>query len=586
MTHGGPSRGQALIGELGRRHVFRVAAIYAVVGWVLVQVADTVFPRLALPDWSATLVIVLVAIGFPLALVLAWAYDLGPAGIQRTAGAEAIAGVASPVAPAVSPASSASPLPAPADSSPPDDHSIAVLPFVNMSPDAGNEHFSDGLTEEIMADLCMVRALRVTSRTSVMTYKGSSKGAREIGRELGVRYLLEGSVRRAGDSLRVTAQLIDAEGDVHLWSDKLTGDLDDVFAFQERISRHIVDALRVQLTADEDRRLATRSTADVEVFDLYLQARQEMWRFRQESLEVTDRLVREGLARDPDNALLHCVLGTVHAMRVAMRFSGDLTELDRAERHAARAAQMDNGLPQLHVLRGIIAYGRKRMLESARHFLAALEISPSNPDALLWIAFHMVWSGRVDEARPYANRLRLVDPLSAHNLNLYGMVALLDGRPAEAAVIAREWVTREPEAFLGWVELAVAHVHAGRHDDALAVLEEASPFCAAVPPARAMIELLHAALTGDRAGVLQTLEDEGVDALREDEFCGLVLGGPLALVGEVGPAVEWLRRGIENGALWYQLIDGPHTLFAALRAHPEFGSAVAEMRRRSQQFRV
>ncbi|HQR18977.1 MAG TPA: serine/threonine-protein kinase, partial [Gemmatimonadales bacterium] len=160
-----------------------------------------------------------------------------------------------------------------------DDKSLAVLPFVNRSADAENEYFAEGLTEELITDLARVRALRVISRTSSMQLKGTTKGMREIGRELGVRYVLEGSVRRAGNSLRITAQLIDTLSDAQLWAEKYNGTMDDVFDVQERVSRAIVDALNVTLSSDEDRRLAARPIQDVRAFELYLQARQELRRY-------------------------------------------------------------------------------------------------------------------------------------------------------------------------------------------------------------------------------------------------------------------------------------------------------------------
>ena len=158
--------------------------------------------------------------------------------------------------------------------------SIAVLPFTNLSTDPENEYFADGLTDEVTADLSKVRALRVTSRTSAMTFKGTAKDCKTIARALGVRYVLEGSVRRAGRRLRITAQLVDASTDHHLWADKYDGDVEDVFAFQERLARVIVDALKLELSADEDRRLAEHPIGSLPAYECYLRARQEGWRWR------------------------------------------------------------------------------------------------------------------------------------------------------------------------------------------------------------------------------------------------------------------------------------------------------------------
>lgn len=163
--------------------------------------------------------------------------------------------------------------------------SIAVLPFANLSTDPDDEYFADGLTNEVTADLSRIGALRVIYRTSAMTFKRTTKDVGTIARELGVRYILEGSVRRAGDRLRITAELIDAARDDHIWADKFDGSVEDVFAIQERLARVIVEALELRLTADEDRRLADRPIADVHAYQCYLRARHEAWRWRGDAID-------------------------------------------------------------------------------------------------------------------------------------------------------------------------------------------------------------------------------------------------------------------------------------------------------------
>ncbi|HET6899036.1 MAG TPA: hypothetical protein VFK70_11835, partial [Vicinamibacteria bacterium] len=194
----------------------------------------------------------------------------------------------------------------------PPEKSIAVLPFANLSTDAENEYFADGLTDEVTADLSKVRALRVTSRTSAMTFKGTAKDCKTIARELGVRYVLEGSVRRAGRRLRITAQLVDASTDHHLWADKYDGGVEDVFAFQERLARVIVDALKLELSGDEDRRLGEHPIGSLPAYECYLRARQEGWRWRPDAIDRAVRLLRDGLALVGENARLYAALGLAH----------------------------------------------------------------------------------------------------------------------------------------------------------------------------------------------------------------------------------------------------------------------------------
>ena len=187
--------------------------------------------------------------------------------------------------------------------------SIAVLPFVNLSPDPENEYFADGLTDEVIADLSKVRALRVISRTSSMALKGTNKDVRTIGRELGVRFVVEGSVRRAASRLGISARLIDASTDDHLWTEKYDGTVDDVFTMQERLARTIVDALQLQLTADEHQQLVARPISNVHAYECYLQARQAAFRWHQDAIDHAIQLLHNGLAIVGDNAELYAALG-------------------------------------------------------------------------------------------------------------------------------------------------------------------------------------------------------------------------------------------------------------------------------------
>ena len=223
MTDGG-SRIGSWLAELRRRKVFRVAVVYLVAGWLLIQVADATFGPIGLPDWALTLVIVLIALGFPLACILAWAFDVTPRGFARTPavpGPDA-GGTARPPAPVATPA----PVPvaqAPVNTSPA--QSVAILPFVDMSAGRDQEYFCDGIAEEIINALCCVRSLRVASRTSSFQFKGRPADVREIGRSLGVGSVLEGSVRKAGDRVRITAQLVNTSDGYHLWSESFDRDL-------------------------------------------------------------------------------------------------------------------------------------------------------------------------------------------------------------------------------------------------------------------------------------------------------------------------------------------------------------------------
>jgi TolB-like protein len=246
------------------------------------------------------------------------------------------------------------------------DRSIVVLPFSNLSPDPDNEYFSDGLTEEIISDLSKVRALRVISRTSAMQLKGAKKDIRTIGRELGVRYVLEGSVRKAGSSLRMTAQLIDAASDTPLWSEKYSGTIDDIFEVQERVAREIVKALDVTLTSDEHSQLKERPIADVRAFELFLQARQERRRY------AADRavpLIREAIRIEGETPPLMAELAWAKVMLVRAGMSPDRAPLEEANREARELLLRAPDAPYGHSILAHIEYERKNLPEAVHQRL-------------------------------------------------------------------------------------------------------------------------------------------------------------------------------------------------------------------------
>ena len=280
--------------ELKRRNVYKVAVAYAVVGWLVIQVTATIVPALHLPDSLTTAVVVLTLVGFPVALVIAWAFEMTPEGMKRTENvspdevipqwskkkfAALIIGVAAIAAALLAfqlLRSSRSTITATADAK-----SIAVLPFVNMSADKNDEYLSDGMTEELINLLARVPGLRVPGRTSCFAFKGKNEEGifHQIGEQLHVRTVLEGSVRKAGDKLRVTAQLVKVADGYHLWSEDYDGDVKDIFTFQSNVAKRVVDALQMQLGTNETRALTKKPTENPEAYRLYLLGRNEFGKY-------------------------------------------------------------------------------------------------------------------------------------------------------------------------------------------------------------------------------------------------------------------------------------------------------------------
>ena len=343
-----------------------------------------------------------------------------------------------------------------------DRRSIVVLPFANLSPDADNAYFSDGLTEELIADLAKVNALQVISRTSSMQLKGTKKSVRTIGQELGVHYVLEGSVRKAGNSLRITAQLIDVATDAPLWSDKYSGTMDDVFEVQERVSREIVKALGVRLTSDEIRRLADRPIADPRAFELYLQARQQIrryaiprpcrsWKRRFASRARRRRSWRCGRGR-------RCGRCASAWRRISRRWMRPSARRDRCSPTSGRAVRAC-AARQSQVRARSSARG-------LRNFRRAVELEPNDTDSLVMMAFTLVGAGQDDAAQALAPRLMQCDPLSAATWMAAGGPLWFVGRAEQGIPIMQRGIEIDPDNFVAHWCLGYACAVAGRLDDA------------------------------------------------------------------------------------------------------------------------
>src|SRR6266487_5137664 len=270
-------------GELKRRNVYKVAIAYGVVAWLLIQVATQVFPFFEIPNWAVRLVVLLLVIGFPVAVILAWAFELTPEGIKRAEDVDLSKSVRRKTGRkldffiiavlllviAVLVFQRLHPNVSPAGSSPPK-KSIAVLPFENLSEDKANAYFADGIQEEILTKLAGIGDLKVISRSSAAKYKSKPEDLKTVARELGVATVLEGSVQRAGDKVRVNVQLVDAHVDTHLWAKSYDRDLKDVFAVESEVAQEIADALRAKLSPSQSNALAAIPTHDTEAYDLFL----------------------------------------------------------------------------------------------------------------------------------------------------------------------------------------------------------------------------------------------------------------------------------------------------------------------------
>jgi serine/threonine protein kinase/Flp pilus assembly protein TadD len=461
---------------------------------------------------------------------------------------------------------------------------IVVLPFANLSPDPDNAYFADGLMEEVIADLSRVRALTVISRTSSVKLKETGWDLRRIGRELNVRYALEGSVRRAGSTLRITAQLIDVETDVHLWAEKYSGTVDDVFDLQERLSRQIVEALQITLSPPEDREIAARPIADLRAFEYYQRARQEYYRYTAEGMAAARALAEHGLAVVGPHEALYGMLGTVYAWSPVVLAGDEETTLREAEACARRAFELNPNSAQGLSIMGQLAYRRGNAGEAVRLLAQACAADPNNPDAMHQLGGAYLLGGRIGPMREVLTRLAELDPLTASNHCLLGLSYLLGGDPAGALPSHRRAVELDPRSTICRVCDAVALVAAGREAEAASQFEwlEHQP---SDDHLAAVALRFRRGLTGDREAVRSPPSAAERATAESDEFWSYLMAAAYALVGEADQALSWLEHAVTvRGWVDYVYFTRHDRFLERVRPTRHFQELMASARERYARF--
>ncbi len=427
LSDPGPRGLQTLLAELKRRKVFQLAAVYGATAFVVLQVADLSFPRLGLPDWTVTFVLVLELAGFPFALVLAWAYETGPGGLRRTEPAapgelEAIvaeprarrwpAGIAAVVGVLLLGAAAAWGFGLVGHRHARYD-SIAVLPFTNMSGDPANEYFGDGLAEELLNSLANIPGLKVAARTSAFALKNSKLGVRAIGDTLGVAAVLEGSVRRSEGRVRIVAELSDARTGYDLWSHTYDRPMTELFAVQSAIASEIVDALAIRLSGGAAS-LARGGTSNVAAYDIYLEGRQKWATRRVPELRAAVDDFEVALSRDSSFALAWSGLAdAIDAL--AFRDGSSRRLVPRGKYAAQRALILDPELAEAWASLGQLYCDFDRDWVMAELALRrALALKPSYASAARWLSDILRYTGRPAEALEFGRRAVELDPLSPH----------------------------------------------------------------------------------------------------------------------------------------------------------------------------
>jgi serine/threonine-protein kinase len=540
-----------LLAEMQRRRVFRALVGYGIAAFAVLQIIEPLMHGFHWPEAVLSYVVVALAAGFPIVVGLAWIFDVNAGRIERTPPAGHASGLrGAPLAVVLAGIGvlAATPglvwyfllrggsRPGAATARAP---SIAVLPFVNLSGGQENEYFSDGVTEEIINALANVEGLRVVARTSAFSFKGRNLNVRQIGDELNVATVLEGSVRREGNQLRVVAQLIGAADGYHLWSKTYDRELKGVFSVEDELARAIVQALKPKLVQGPD--LVAQSTASTEAHDLYLRGRY-FWNQRtKEGLTQATALFGRVIALDPSYALAHSGLADSYALSIDYGQARAAEVLPEAKAHALKALELDDALAEGHASLGIIGIKDYQWGTAERELKRAIELRPGYATAHHWYALGLAWTGRVAEARAEAEQARQLDPTSMIINNLVA-ITLFISRDYEGAV-AQEIKTLElnPAADVPRFFLALSYQQLGRFAEALAALDKAPAQNSGLQTVRARV----LAASGDRAAAQRLLGEIEKRFAAEPVPRGALAAVHLAL-GDKDGTFQLLGRGVEE----------------------------------------
>ena len=407
--------------ELQRRKVYRVAAAYIIAAGFIIQIGSAVFPAWELPNWTLRLVIVLLLAGFPVALILAWAYDVTPQGIQATPkvpGGHRRRNIILLVAAGAIISTAAGFFLLPRASARKIDKSVAVLPFQNLSDEKANAYFAEGIQNEILTKLATVRDLKVISRTSTAKYQSKPDNLKTVAQELGVSTILEGTVQRAGDKVRVNVQLIDARADTHLWAKSYDRDFKDVLAVESEVAAQIADALKANLSPSESHVLAAARTENTEAYDLFLRGQYEFHQAESslaaDAYDRADAFYRQALARDPNFAEAAAELARNRLSRHWFVSPLAPAELEEVKSLIDRALALAPNSPEAHFALGLFFYWGHRQYENAlAEFNRTLELQPNNADARAFCAWVYRRRGEWERSLADSQRAEELDPRDA-----------------------------------------------------------------------------------------------------------------------------------------------------------------------------
>ena len=464
--------------------------------------------------------------------------------------------------------------------------SIIVLPFVNMSPDPDQEYFSDGLTEEIIADLSLsqIRDLLVISRSSAMTFKGTKKTISDIARAVNVRYVLEGSVRKAGNNLRITAQLIDADTDANLWAEKYSGTLDDVFDIQEKVSGSIVDALKLKLHPEEKKKIAEHPIGNVQAYECYLKANAEIFKFSEDAIDRAISYLQHALGIIGDNAFLYSSMALAY-WNLANIGAKQEEYFAKAEECVKMAFTTDPEFPKAHAVLGWINH-HGNPLKSAYHLKKALAVSPDDPFALRGLVIvYTVHVGKASVGVPLWEKLVQIDPLDPMTVAIQGVLYFYGGQYDKALEAWRRYYSIDPENPYSQFWYSLALCYHNQSDQAFPIMDQ----CAEANPRNAIARLgivLKHGILKDKDKAFQEMTPDFQKTCQRDPTYSHHLAGIFALLEAKEEALDWLEKAVNLGFINYPFLNEYDPFFENIRGEKRFKILMERVKDEWEHFEV
>jgi TolB-like protein/Tfp pilus assembly protein PilF len=581
--------------ELRRRNVYKVAIAYAVVAWLLLQAASILFPTFEAPPWTMKVFVAVIVLGFPIALVIAWAFELTPEGLKRTEFADElpkkaprnrvwiyvviIAGAISvgvfflgrytaaskQSEPSNAGTQSASAIP---------EKSIAVLPFENASGNPETEYLSDGISETLINSLTELQQLKVIARSTAFRYKGKPTDPQAVGRELKVRAVLMGLVRQVGDRLNVQVDLVDTTTGAQLWGEEYERKLSDVLSVKQTIAREVTEKLRLRLTGEQQQRLVKRDTTNAEAYQFYLKGRYYWEKRTAENLKKAIDQFQQAADKDPNYALAYVGLADCYVLLEDYIGTPASETYPKAKAFAERALQLDSSLSEAHTSLAYVYSNLWQWEQAEEEFKRAIKLDPNYPTAHHWYSLYLRNVGRFDEGMTEIKRAHELDPLSLVIGGTLTYAYFVEGDVNSSIAQCKRVIDLDPNFPRAHEYLGLAYLKQGRHSEAIAELQKAVELSGR--ERRPLRELGYGyGISGKRAEALAVLKElEG--RYEKHEAIGQDLAAVYAGLGEKDQAFAWLEKDFQtrSGLLaWTRWTPA----FESLRSDPRSADLLRRM---------